>query len=381
VRGLLTAAIALSVCLMWHGTAAAFEILTPVSDPCHERLVLAAFDAIPEPWSSDEDRSLDTVLGEMVAAARAAGVPDDRVTRGFVNEIAQIFGHTRTEDPAEAWVVASLVSGVRGPDTLGFAVLQLNEVREIHINDGGQARHSLRRSDHDHAGGVAAAVADARSYVKGRAEELRSLHQSGEPVTTERWTFAFYDEHDVHVYGPAHRLGELAHTVQDAYTHTIRDDDLQVIEVLNFVEAIAGGHQEQRDGRRHSDRLDRCDVQGDVFDGLRFEAARAATIEAVAAAWAMAVSPSGDSSELDAALDEVYRLRDGCSSQNEYCGSSWAEAAAEEATTSVSLGLCHPSGGSPVALWPWILAMLWLRRRSSTRHPRGKVLDTLLGGL
>ncbi|QDG51536.1 hypothetical protein FIV42_12505 [Persicimonas caeni] len=322
--------------------ASAFYILSPKSEPCHERLMLGALGAEAEPFGSagSAGPKLVSLLTERV---RASGVPDDEETRAFVDETAQRYGFS-AQSWAEKFVLASFVAGVRQPDTDGLSVIKFNETRSLHLQDGNQPKHSLRQSDHDYEGGDAAAIERAREVVVERLERARSSWQTDEELLERaRWSFAYYGEVDVWLVAAAFHLGRAAHVVQDAYAHTLRDDEMRVVAMSNFVDVVEERYFEPRDGPAHSKRLDKCDTDESAFDEMRVVEAREATVELVAVL-GLVLSESASRTRLEELLDRplnrVYTLREGCTVDNAYCGSAWAPLAASEPTEPYNLTLC-----------------------------------------
>ncbi len=352
--------------------ASAFHIGTPASEPCHERILLGALDVLPPPWSAADDADLEPLLALLTERARDAGLPGDDASRAFVADLSRRYGLGHIEDPHRRAVVAALVLGVRGPDTGGFAIVKLNELRVRHIDDGRQGNHALRRSTDDGTDGVRAAVANAREAVERRIDEATERWRRGEAFARERWSFALYGDVAVRALGPAVRLGEAAHAVQDAYTHTLRDDDLRVVTVLNFVDAVLDRDRESRDGLPHSDRLDRCDPNDD-FDRLRMDAARRATAAVLAAAGRRLAGPSPDAeATLARALDPVFALRTGCSRDDGYCGSAWLKPALSGQTEPISIWICAASPGRDGGDTPALLAGLLLLGALGRRLQRAR---------
>ncbi|MFN3200432.1 MAG: hypothetical protein ACE366_18685 [Bradymonadia bacterium] len=353
------------------GAAWGFQILTPASEPCHERLMLGALDLASAPFSAEDDTSLAPLLDTMVAEVERHGFPNDKATRGFVRDVAELYGFEHLTG-ARRYVVASFIIGVRAPDTDGFAVVQLNEVRTTHIDDDKQGVHSLRRSFDDGPEGNLEAIVNTQEELKTRFEEMSALWRADDPFIKARWTFPFYGEAEVWVYGPAMRLGEMAHTTQDAFTHTLRDADLQIVTVLNFVDPVLARDKEGRDGLPHSDRLDECDVPGDDFDVVRVTAARLATVDLLNEAFLAleaAHSQGGpvDGAALDPALGRIYRYRPGCEASNAYCDTTWLGPAREGFTEPIRLWFCSARAATPLPMSMWILVLsccaLYLRRQ------------------
>ena len=326
--------------LLLVAPAHAFTILTPASEPCHEDIALSAFQS-------------DALAPVVDALAARISAPTDRATRAFVDDVAKLYA-IEERDPRRRFVLASIVIGVRAPDTRGFAVIKLNETRTVHIDDDNQADHSLRRSGHDGGEGNAAAITDAR---EGLMEKVRAARAS-EEVASARWSFPFYGEVDVDVDAKAFYWAQMTHTIQDAYTHMLRDGDLRVVTVCNFVDAVTGKLKEGRDGLPHSDTLDTCD-EDDPLDAPRVRAARQASIDVVLAAFA------DDDTALGAVLDRVYDLRDGCTVDNDYCDSPYLERAREGLSEPVRLWFCSARpGATPAAGWWWLLLLARRRTRA-----------------
>jgi MYXO-CTERM domain-containing protein len=354
--GFLLAAMGLSL-----GPAHGFQILTAASTPCHERLTLGAFGLRGGAFSSDAaDRG---VFEAMVARAEARGIPNDKVTRSFVKDVRDTYSFA-VNTPAEAWVAASIVAGAREPDTRGFAVVAFNELRTTHIGDEFQAPHSLRRAGHDGEEGNALAIADARVHLQGLLRQAHELFWSDEPIVKERWTFAFYGEARVKMFGPAFRMGQMAHTLQDAFTHTLRNENLEIVTVLNFVDASLGRLEEGRDGLNHSDRLDFCDTSNS-FDMQRIAGARDATISMLAAVEEAMQGQSLNSTLLEAVLDVSYAYAPGCTVENDYCGTDWLAPARSQLTGPVDLSVCstRPGRDADGPWWVLVLALGWRWRR------------------
>lgn len=317
--------------------AHAFTILTPASKPCHEEITLSAFES-------------DALAPLVDALVENATAPTDEVTRGFVDEVVQLYD-IETRDPRRRFVLASLVIGVRDPDTRGFAVIKLNETRTVHIDDDNQSDHSLRQSGFDGELGNREAIADVREGLHSRREAALA---SNVTVGT-RWSFPFYGELDVTVDARAFYYASMSHTIQDSYTHMLRDADLRVVSVSNYVEAVTGKLEESRDGLAHSDTLDTCD-ESDPLDAPRVAAARQGSIDLVLAAH------SEDLRAFDAVLDRIYDLREGCTVDNDYCDSPYLERAREGLTEPIRLWFCSSAPGTD-AVFGWWLLLLVRRRR------------------
>ena len=359
----------LVVALLWASPAWSFEILTPASTPCHEHLTLGTFDLISGPFSKPDDPSLMDVLRVLRDRAEEMGVPDDRVTRAAIDQVADVYELEGYELPMR-YVLASLMIGVRDPDTRGFSVVRVNVTRSTHIDDNLQAGHSLRRIRDNHEEGNVGAIAHVRKYQAGMLEGLHTQWWAGPDQTTSTvWTFPFYGEQNVQVFAPAFNLGVMVHGIQDAFTHTLRDDDAQIVSVLNFAESSTGPHDESRDGLAHSPRLDMCDIENNEFDQLRVTLAQNATINVLLAVAAVLENETFDPAPFEAELDVIYTLRRGCDLSNQYCENGWVGTARTNLTEPIDIGCrAAPGRGGESPLLLILVPLLVLRLRG--RHPR-----------
>lgn len=356
----------LAVVLALPGVAGAFTIRTVASEPCHERIMLGAFD-VPGGFGSRSDPDLSAVLARWRSAAEEDGLPGGRSKAAF-DQMAADYGYGEL-DAVDRYIVGSLVVGVREPDTDGFAAVKLSELRSVHLRDDTQAEHSLRRSSDDGDDGNRDAIQAAQDLIEGHLDVVRAMERGEMDLAVEaRWTFPFYGPTRIRVFGPAHRMGKAAHALQDAFTHTLRDDALKIVTVLNFVDAVLARDEALRDGLPHSDRLDECNISGDDFDALRVGAARDATAGLVAALYDE-VDAGPDRSATSVVLDDVYELRPGCDTTNEYCETSWLEPARSGFTEPIRLWFCAANDVDaplpPEVLWLAALivgARLRLRR-------------------
>jgi hypothetical protein len=362
--------------------AEAFYILSPKSEACHERLMLGSLQAAPAPFG-DSPTSTEILLEHFAARAGTDGVPSDDATSAFIDEISERFG-LQEHTLAEQFVLASFVAGVRQPDTDGMSVVKFNETRHIHLHDENQPLHALRQRDHNDEAGNAQAISASRQIVVDRVESaVASWRTPAYTYAVERWSFSFYGEVDVRVFGPAFQLGRASHVIQDAFAHAFRDDQMRITSVANFVDALQGRYFEQRDGPSHSDRLDECDVEQSAFDEMRVIEARDATAELLEAT--TVIFGDGDSSlslkaeiekRADPALDRVFALTTGCTYENDYCDSEWTSISNSDLTEPYDLSFCSADSptkrpGASTALVAAALAsvfLLWRFLRSRSRR-------------
>lgn len=304
----------------------AFSIGSGVSDGCHERISAHAFDRfLAELAPNDHEVHLDRRWRRLVRlVAAAAGTPEMSDTQAFV--------------------LTSLIVGVRSPDTHGHSISEIQSLRAIHADPvpAGQYAHSLRAIEDDHSEGNAEAIAGTRRIIREGLAVAVASHNADpdQKMGTAQVYFDFYGVVDVPVFLPAYYFGRVAHTVQDSFAHALRDDasDLrQIVHVLNYVEAISDDYFERRDGVSHSNGMDSC---GEDM-APRVEGATQATLELLNVLVAMHDNP--DAAPLDAFFERWFILRPGCHVGNEMCGNPrWLEAARQGPTGPYLFGRSQP---------------------------------------
>jgi membrane-associated phospholipid phosphatase len=318
----------------YSNRAAAFEILSPRTEACHEYLSLATLGI--GPFSSLTP--VENLSGFFKDLAREAkvGIPQDSATLGLMQEHRRRFGLDGLSLD-ELFIVTSFLVGTREPDSKGFSSVDVNELRSIHARDDQQSDHALRRLSHDGEQGNQDAIAESRSRVESLAQDYRAcFSQNGSLLIQTRWTFPFYGERDVQVHCPAYRLGLIAHLIQDAYAHFLRDSLGSVVAVSNYIEVISEGLIESRDGPPHSDRLDRCFLE-DSFDRARLSDATTATVSVI--------QSISQPAEFAAALESIFRFRRGCDVSNLYCESEWYRVALEDLSSALNFSSCASVSG------------------------------------
>ncbi len=312
--------------LLPAGTAEAFTIGSGLSNGCHEQISTEAFGRY---------------LSELAPGNRRVRL--GRRWRRFVRKVAEGMGHSEMND-TQAFVLTSLLVGVRSPDTHGHSISEIQSLRAIHAdpNPMGQYAHSLRGVEDDYDEGNRAAVAGMRRTIReGVAAVLSAADDSAaDQLGTAEIYFDFYGVVDVPVYLPAYHFGRVAHTVQDSFAHAIRDEasDLrQIVHVLNYVDAISDDYFERRDGVSHSDGMDSC------TDDMRprVEGATRATLELLEVLVTMHGDP--DPAPLDAFLERWFTFRPGCYVPNDMCGNAhWLEVARDGPTGPYLFGRTRP---------------------------------------
>lgn len=313
--------------------AAAWSIASSQSTPCHEEIARAAFLYL-------------------TSEIEGVGVnpPDDRVYQALENEVLKFM-----DIPAESlsgpsrFALVSLIVGVRQPDNDGHALMNLDSVRRVHGDKSaeGQYIHALRALDDDGPEGNARAVEGAREIIRTRVIEAMAFSRlPGEEQTERTKVFVeFYGRVEIPVWAAVHRMGIVAHTVADTFSHTLRDEASglkRIVSVMNYAEAIGGNLDVDRDGLPHSETFDDCtrdDTQPLVA------AAAQATLE-LCKAYRQSVNGQ-DMQPVEEFLDEWVTLEPGCDESNAYCGNAhWLEIASIE-VTGPYLGCAYAPAAAP----------------------------------
>lgn len=362
MKPLISTILGCAAVLVGVSPASAYTIGTGFTAGCHEQITANAFDEI-----------LMEFEGMLVP------LPDDGEWKRIAEFLADSAG-TDVEGLSDRslFILHSILVGVRAPDTEGHSVLNLDSARAIHTDPApmGQYAHALRASSDDFAMGDAVAAAGTRAALVAEFDEFRRRMSSTETIIEDvEIYFDFYGIVEVDVFAPAFHIGRAAHTVQDSFAHSIRDEAdgfRSIVSVLNYADAVTGTLQEDRDGIAHSTAMDSCDE--------RTAPVVAACTVATAALFDAARSPDADDA-LRSLLDEWFQLREPCDESNNYCDNQdWVDLARSEPTGPL---LCragwHGEGPTPwqdvLMRGVFILVLLrtWrrvqLRRRRSNKAP------------
>jgi hypothetical protein len=279
---------------------------------------------------------------------------------------------TRTDwsrlDEEQRFMLASLVIGVREPDTDGHSIMNLNVLRELHAdpNPAGQYMHCLRGKDDDYEAGNGSAVAGTRKAVLDLME-TSAYYWSLPPrkqIIKGKFFVDFYDRVEVDVWAPMYYLGMAAHVLQDSFAHTLRadQDDLRtIVHVTNYIDAISDDFNEERDGLAHSVSMGQCENpnQKDLAD-----ATVGSTIDLFYAARSMynGTDPVATSLVFDAWLT----YKPGCNLGNDFCDNRrWLDELRKDQTSPYLACSVARQAGRPRGLWLWsaTLALLVVRMR------------------
>lgn len=300
-----------AILLLGHAEqASAYVIASGVTHPCHETLTIGSISVLAE---------------ELEAAGYEVELPEAGPYAGIADLIFAAVGLTEadlgTAYDAETrrFLALSLLVGVRQPDTEGHSAFDFNALRRIHADptDQGQHLHCLRGPTDDDAFGDLRALEGIRALVLGEAESIAAslARAPSDQLAPERVQVDGAGDVELLLYEPAVHLGRALHTLQDCYAHTLRTSDaIEVLSVLNFVDAASGHLIETRDGMAHSHGLDECQ---EPQTAALIAAAKDSSVELVRASLAFA---AGDSEFL---LEGLGTCPDG----RETCG--WFPYAAE----------------------------------------------------
>lgn len=300
----------------------AYQIGGRFGNSCHEEIATPAFMEMLELLAKNED---------MIE------LPTDRVSLKLTEQIQNRF-HAESGielSDKQAFILMSMMVGVRAPDSDGHASTNLAHTRAEHSNpdDDAQYIHFCRSLNDDYLEGNTRAVTESAALFKEHIKKARH-YRSIDGMTFNMMQELYIDYYglvDLNVNAVAYYAGVAAHSLADSFSHTIRseaDDFKKIIMVMNYVEAIYPDYDAERDGMRHSDGFDDCtDSRNDPV----VNAAKQACQE-----YATVLSnyfSTGDESYLDEFAEKWFGRRDDCYDNYELCHSeSWYALAKEDAT-------------------------------------------------
>lgn len=327
-------------------TAYAFEIGTPITNPCHEEITLAATRAADFPAIAD------------------APAPTDEQKRAM-DDLVFSLPH---RDP---WSLALFI-GVRSNDLESRAPTDLAGLIHVHDDPKKQDAHCIRREDDDGPEGDVGALAACRAFILGELETGGLLEETLDLSKTEpvESYFRFRGVYTIQLPTFAYRLGRAVHAVEDSYAHAMRDPDTgNVRSVLNWIDAFGkpASYSEERDGYPHLSVLDDC-RRTEPVQLARIEHARESATNIIAA---IASNEPNRRQRVEAAVDAALVLTPGCTPDNNYCDAPELD----EPTDVRSFG-CDASGGASSLLSGLIVLALVLasRRRPFAAGALGVVL-------
>ncbi|HQP94863.1 MAG TPA: hypothetical protein PLY68_01555 [Myxococcota bacterium] len=344
------ASLILVICLT-PGPASAWQILTAMTDPCHEQM---SFSAVPGITGSVFPGESAVYSGS--ALFPPSDVPYDGVVSGIAELIAGDIGVEFDSYPAEL-AALSLFVGSRYPDVMEGSAYDFFVMRPLMLTDAHEDSHCLRRSWDDGRDGDVTALDACRNLI---GTQLRIAIESARLGLEQRFvrhtvSIDFYVTVDVMLYEPTYRLGRALHTFEDSFSHTLRTDDLvQVVSVMNSIDAVSGDFDEDRDGLAHSLAMDRC-----MDDASGIAPVAAGAVRELVTATAVATNPGGVD-EIEQVLDRWLTLKPGCDRGNDYCDSQWFEIARRDPYEPfIPMVLGCGQNVAPV-MCPWLLLVMFV---------------------
>ncbi len=340
------------------GAARAYTIETHFTAKCHEKLTAQA---------------LRTARMELQMAATPRATEDEQA---LIDDL-----QFAPDDDMKDLAGATLLIGVRDNDLKGSSQDDLTILSAIHGNPDNQREHCLRAPDQNEPGGSAAAVADCRTFIRGRIlGALDGLDATGRPDFAKRTSLGLHLSLRGHVDAllPTYyvRTGQAMHAIQDSFTHTYRTPDgMKITVVLNWVDSVNGSLVESVDGPAHATKLDVCDDPDDLRKTRRMLATDASTALLIAT-----LDPRKTRDERMAAVDQILDTylgySPGCTFDN-----GWCQTVEGQYKDSKNLFGCTSSGAEqpPGAMAAWSsIALLALMRRRRRRRPGAFVAGGLI---
>ncbi len=334
--------------------AHAFTISTGFTDACHETIVCMAFESFLV------DLPLTTLP-----------VPETEDWRRVANYLMETAGEDpNAYDEAQRFLIVSLLVGVRSPDTEGHSILNLDNARGLHTDPDpvGQYLHALRGVDDDGPEGERVAIEGIRHAIRDSLEQAVAAARrpiAQQTIRAEIY-FDFYGPIEIDVWAPAYFVGRAAHTMQDSFSHTVRNESdgfRQIVTIFNYSEAVSGTIEHDRDGIAHSEAMDSCDGRNEPI----LTAVTRATRDVFVAARELfrGRNPNAGAE----VVDQWVTLASDCGPSAGYCGNQhWVDFATSEPTGPVLCAVSVPVGGGS-GPWHWLvvagtLVMLLRRRRA-----------------
>jgi uncharacterized protein (TIGR03382 family) len=323
------------------GPTEAFTISTLFTSGCHERLTSEALRA---------------VRLEVVAAGPLSLTADERA-------LVEDLEFTPNPDMRDLGA-ATLLVGVRDNDLKGRASDDLTLLATVHGDPNNQDEHCLRSQSQDEPTGSAAALADCRTFIRGRVvEALAGLDATGAPDPSRRTSLPLHlslrGSIDASLPTYYVRIGQAMHAIQDSFSHTYRTlDGMEITVILNWIDEANGTLVESRDGPGHASALDVCDDPDALRTTRRTLATEASAL--LRATLGPATSPDQKLAAVDALLDTYLGDSPGCTYDNAWCAAPEAQYKDKPAKL---LGGCSSGGGGEALAGVGVLLALAVRPR------------------
>ncbi|MCU0661265.1 MAG: hypothetical protein MUC50_02950 [Myxococcota bacterium] len=327
MRRALATVFALLALMPTHRGAFAWSIGTAVTDPCHERLTLAA--------------AKDRIASGNLLGASSPELPSSDLWRGLYRSFDRSLGLDLVTDTAR-WQATSLLVGVRYPDIGAQSVASANDLQQSHEDSANASIHFLRTSEQDYAAGDLAAH---RAGVARLRKELAVVWQALDDSNQLEQVRVYLDDYGttaIPLWGPAFHLGIALHLWEDSFSHCIRSNDLRSIRhVMNGLEAGNYEFYAPRDGLPHSSGMDACNGAG---------APIAEVVPTSVAELLEAVARINDEDSLNLVISRWFSYEPGCNIENDFCDSRWLDIAHSEAMTPPFSCWSTPRRGAPAPM-------------------------------
>ncbi len=323
--------------------AAAYSTNSIVSEPCHERLTR-----------------------DSLVKARKGGGDLPRLEPTTQDDHALL--QDLPVDPSLVdgdLALATLILHNREVDLAGNQPGDLDHLANVHGAAKNQKHHCLRAPKQDVPEGSAQALDDCRQTIRELAERALTGLDDGDGVlrrTTKNIFLPLRGRVDIALPQLYVYAGRALHTLQDGFSHTIRqaDDPTQVLGVLNYVDVVRSDYEPAVDGPRHISPMDDC-MDLDSFRTERYDAAVDAGSD-----FLVALS-QGDTravrlEAVDEVLDRYLTISGECGPDGDWCGAQEL-GYAEDSGCLCSLHAASGSRFQVAGLGLLLLGALLIRRR------------------
>ncbi|MCP4133069.1 MAG: hypothetical protein GY754_19035 [bacterium] len=328
-----------------------WSVASAAGDGCHEKFVINVYQ-------NGVSNGLDDILSGMNIDPPQSDEWEEIVDYMLANR------NLSTPSRLSKFFIFSLLMGVRSNDTDGHSVLNINALRSIHVKPEGQYEHFLRAPTDDYSAGDINAINRSKEKILNLVKKANGyiIMSPDDQIIKVHMMMDFYGRIEVDVWAPVYYIGSALHIMQDSFSHTIRigTDMKSIIHVCNYAEAVYGSWEEERDGLRHSDAMDKCNVDNDLTAG-----AISASNELMTAI-TFSVNNNDSYAAVDTELTDWCTYLPGCDASNNYCGSEWAQFAKDNPTEPYMTSIfgCNCSGDitstSLIDISPIMIAGLFL---------------------
>jgi len=313
------------------GDAFAFQIETPITAGCHEKITIEGMRAAGFP-----DLAMAPVPSEDQRRARL----DLTFTLPTENDV---------------WTMTLLI-GLRSNDIRDLQLVDVAELVHIHDDPADQPAHCIRRAPDDYEEGDVGAIDACRGFIVDELEAAGLFADVPDLAAVERISVFLAFRHQVDLDLPkfAYHLGRALHALEDGYAHSMRNpDDGSVRHMTNWIDfATRLDYSAARDGYEHFSTVDNCLRETDV-ERHHVDRAREA-VTALLTALAGPGDGAARRARVGVVLDAAFSREPGCVYENTYCG------AEEIAELKTGCSATHGAGGGAVLV---VVALGFMLRR------------------